>query len=124
MKRACVLLAVILIVAAAAGPASAMKKGTFQYGDYTITVVPYDPAHPGHGGSITITSETDAAIVNLSGEYTTTERPAPVLSVYLAGTIETPDGVFEVEKSWTLVPRDTHNVWRIVVAWIDSLIAG
>ncbi len=125
MKKACLTVSLVLLVAVAgAMPASAMKKGTFQYGDYTITVVPYDPAHPGHGGSITISSVTDAAAVSLSGEYTTTERPAPVLSVYLAGTIETPDGVFEVQKSWTLAPRDTHNVWRIVVAWIDSLIAA
>lgn len=124
MRKALLATIAVLLFTAVTLPASAMQKGTFDYGGYTITVVPFDPSHPGHGGDITITSTTDAAIVNLSGEYTTTSRPAPTLSVYLAGTIETPDGVFEVERTWVLAPRDTHNVWRIVVTWIDSLIAS
>lgn len=124
MRKVFLAVIAVLLFVAVTLPASAMQKGTFQYGDYTITVVPYDPSHPGHGGSFTITSSTDAAIVNLSGEYTTTSRPAPTLSVYLAGTIETPDGIYDVEKTWVFVPRDTHNVWRTVVAWIDSVIAS
>ena len=124
MRKAFLVLSATLFLVAATLSASAMQKGTFDYGGYTITVVPFDPSHPGHGGDITITCATDAAIVNLSGQYTTTSRPAPRLSIYLAGTIETPDCVYEVERTWVLVPRDTHNVWRIVVSWIDSMIAS
>lgn len=124
MRRTLLAAIVVLLFAAVTLPASAMQKGTFEYGGYTITVVPFDPSHPGHGGYITITKTSDEAVVNLSGEYTTTSRPAPVLSVHLEGTIETPDGIVEVERTWVLTPRDTHNVWRIVVTWIDSLIAS
>lgn len=105
-------------------PVAAMQKGTFDYGDYTITVVPYDPSHPGHGGTFTITSATDAATVDLAGEYTTTARPQPVLTIHAAGTIQTPDGAYNVDRTWTLAPRDTHMVWRIVTTWIDSVIAS
>ncbi len=124
MKKALSVLIAVLVMGAIVLPVSAMQKGTFEYGGYTITVVPYDPAHPGHGGSFTITGESEAAIVNLAGEYLTTTRPQPVLSVSVAGTIETPDAILNVEKEWVMVPRETHNVWRTVVAWIDSLIAS
>jgi len=124
MRKAFLAVIAVVLLVVVALPVSAMQKGTFDYGGYTITVVPYNPSHPGWGGSITITSVTDAAIVNLSGEYTTTNRPAPTLSVYLAGTIETPDGIYDAERAWVFVPRDTHNVWRVVVAWIDSEIAS
>lgn len=124
MKKVFLAMIAVLIVAAIALPASAMQKGTFEYGGYTITVVPYNPAHPGWGGSITIVGETEAAIVSLSGEYTTTVRPKPVLSVYLSGTIETPDGILPLEQTWTFVARDTHMVWKTVVAWIESEIAS
>lgn len=124
MKKVFLALIIVLLFAALALPASAMQKGTFEYGGYTITVVPFDPSHPGHGGDITITSSDDGATVNLTGQYTTTSRPAPTLTVYIAGTVLTPDGELYVERTWVLVPRDTHNVWRIVVSWIDSLIAS
>lgn len=114
----------ICVFAMLAVPAVAMKKGTFQYGDYTITVVPYNSAYPGHGGSITIVGENDLASVYLEGEYTTTARPAPVLSVELAGTVETPEGINQVYRLWVFEPRETHMVWKVVVAWIDSLIAS
>lgn len=124
MARQMWILVAICVLAMLAVPAAAMKKGTFQYGDYTITVVPYSSANPGHGGSITIVGENDLATVYLEGEYTTTARPAPVLSVELAGTIETPEGVNEVYRLWVFEPRETHMVWKVVVAWIDSLIAS
>jgi hypothetical protein len=124
MTRICLALLVVAVIVAAATPALAMKKGTFDYGGYTITVVPYDPAHPGHGGSIAITGTNGDVVVDISGEYTTTTRPQPVLSVSLAGTIEAPDGVTEVARTWTFLPRETHMVWKVVVAWIDSVIDG
>ena len=123
MKKVFLAMVVVFVVTAIALPASAMKKGTFEYGGYTITVVPYSMANPGWGGSIAITRAVDPA-VDLSGEYTTTVRPQPVLTVTLAGTIAPPDGPIEVEETWVFVPRETHMVWKVVVAWIESYIAS
>jgi len=114
---------VVLAVALAAVPAAAFKKGTFEYGGYTITVTPDNPAHPSWSGGISIVGSSEYGDVSLAGRYDTTERPHPVLSVTLSGIIVSGEETYEVEeKTWTFVPRETHMVWRVVIAWVDSLL--
>lgn len=114
----------VALLALSAGQLLALQTGTWECMGYTITIVPDDPDNPNLSGTISITKSDDYAEVNIAGTYVRAEGKRPALNVSVAGTITTPDGVIEVARDFTFEPGPKKTVWKTIISWIESQIAG
>lgn len=124
MKRTLIVAFVLAMLALSAGQSFALQAGTWDCMGYTITVTPDDPENPNLSGAITIVKSDDYADVNVSGTYARAEGRRPAIVVDVAGTITTPDGVLEVARQFKFLPGPQKSVWKTVVSWLESEIAG
>jgi len=108
----------------AVAPSMALQAGTWDCMGYTITVTPDDPDDPNKSGSITITKSDEYADVDISGLYWKKDGKKPALVVEIGGTIETPDGIMEVNRTFTFSPGPKRTVWKTILSWIESQISG
>jgi hypothetical protein len=122
MKKYLFVALVLGVLTAAVVPACALQFDRFTYCGYTVTVTPDDPEQPCLSGTITIVN--DEGTVNLEGTYEVTSTRPPTLTVSLMGTIDGPEGTQVVEREFTFEPRTKRMVWKSIIAWIESLLAG
>jgi len=124
MKKTIIFGFLVALLALSAGQLLALETGTWDCMGYTVTITPDDAANPSLSGTIVITNDDDYAKVNVTGTYhkTTGKKPATVVDV--AGTIETPDGTMDVEKTFTFQPGPQKTVWKSVITWLEGEIAG
>lgn len=114
----------IAAMAALSLPSMAVPSGTFEFCGYTVEIVPDDPECPGISGTIKVDGSSEYAEVHLEGTYVTdmTNTP-PTLTVQVWGTIATPDATYDVDKTFVFEPKTRRQVWKTIVAWIESIIA-
>lgn len=124
MKKTIIIGLVAALLALGAGQLLALQTGTWECMGYTIVITPDDPDNPNLSGTISITKVDEAAEVNVAGTYARAEGRRPALTVSVAGTITTPDGVIEVARDFTFLPGPQKSVWKTIVCWLESQIAG
>jgi hypothetical protein len=124
MKRTLIVAFVLAMLALSAGQLFALQTGTWTCMGYTITITPDDPDNPNLSGTIQIVKSDDYADVNVSGTYVKDQGRKPAIVVDLAGTITTPDGEILVARQFKFVPGPQKTVWKTVISWLESQIAG
>jgi hypothetical protein len=80
--------------------------------------------HYQKSGTIEITKSDDYATVDVAGTYYKEDGKRPATVVSIAGTIETPDGIEEVEREFTFSPGPKKTIWKTILCWLESEIAN
>lgn len=128
MKSTTLIAFVVALLALSAGQLLALQTGTWTCMGYTITITPDDADNPNLSGTISITKSDAAAeiYVDIAGTYVREQSKRPQTVVAVSGTITTPDAPTgeSVSKDFTFSPGPQKTVWKSIISWIESEIAG